>query len=77
MLWRTLPVLAPMILAVSVLESLAAYSHSTPSLAGTPSASRLLNRIYDFLHREPRQRSDSFGLGILFVLTMLYFIEIS
>ena len=57
MLWRiTLPVLAPMILAVSVLSFIRGLqSFNTELLLGTPVGLYVYStKIYDFLQREPR-----------------------
>jgi iron(III) transport system permease protein len=78
MLWRiTLPVLAPMILAVSVLSFIRGLqSFNTELLLGTPSGIYVYStKIYDFLHREPRAYGEATALGsvFLFVLAILLF----
>jgi iron(III) transport system permease protein len=78
MLWRiTLPVLAPMILAVSVLSFIRGLqSFNTELLLGTPSGIYVYStKIYDFLHREPRAYGEATALGsvFLFVLATLLF----
>src|SRR5688572_26006869 len=78
MLWRiTLPVLAPMILAVSVLSFIRGLqSFSTELLLGTPAGLYVYStKIYDFLHREPRAYGEATALGsvFLFVLAILLF----
>jgi iron(III) transport system permease protein len=78
MLWRiTLPVLAPMILAVSVLSFIRGLqSFNTELLLGTPSSIYVYStKIYDFLHREPRAYGEATALGsvFLFVLAILLF----
>jgi iron(III) transport system permease protein len=78
MLWRiTLPVLAPMILAVSVLSFIRGLqSFNTELLLGTPSGIYVYStKIYDFLHREPRAYGEATALGsvFLFVLAVLLF----
>jgi iron(III) transport system permease protein len=78
MLWRiTLPVLAPMILAVSVLSFIRGLqSFNTELLLGTPASIYVYStKIYDFLHREPRAYGEATALGsvFLFVLAILLF----
>ncbi|HEY3166865.1 MAG TPA: ABC transporter permease subunit, partial [Candidatus Binatia bacterium] len=78
MLWRiTLPVLAPMILAVSVLSFIRGLqSFNTELLLGTPADIYVYStKIYDFLHREPRAYGEATALGsvFLFVLAILLF----
>jgi iron(III) transport system permease protein len=78
MLWRiTLPVLAPMILAVSVLSFIRGLqSFNTELLLGTPSGIYVYStKIYDFLHREPRAYGEATALGsvFLFVLAILLY----
>jgi iron(III) transport system permease protein len=78
MLWRiTLPVLAPMILAVSVLSFIRGLqSFNTELLLGTPAGLYVYStKIYDFLHREPRAYGEATALGsvFLFVLAILLF----
>jgi iron(III) transport system permease protein len=79
MLWRiTLPVLAPMILAVSVLSFIRGLqSFNTELLLGTPSGIYVYStKIYDFLHREPRAYGEATALGSVFLVVLailLYF----
>jgi iron(III) transport system permease protein len=78
MLWRiTLPVLAPMILAVSVLSFIRGLqSFNTELLLGTPAGIYVYStKIYDFLQREPRAYGEATALGtvFLFVLAVLLF----
>jgi iron(III) transport system permease protein len=78
MLWRiTLPVLAPMILAVSVLSFIRGLqSFNTELLLGTPVGLYVYStKIYDFLQREPRAYGEATALGsvFLFVLAILLF----
>jgi iron(III) transport system permease protein len=73
MLWRiTLPVLAPMILAVSVLSFIRGLqSFNTELLLGTPSGIYVYStKIYDFLHREPRAYGEATALGSVFLLVL-------
>jgi iron(III) transport system permease protein len=78
MLWRiTLPVLAPMILAVSVLSFIRGLqSFNTELLLGTPVGLYVYStKIYDFLNREPRAYGEATALGsvFLFVLAILLY----
>ena len=78
MLWRiTLPVLAPMILAVAVLSFIRGLqSFNTELLLGTPAGIYVYStRIYDLLQREPRAYGEATALGsvFLFVLAALLF----
>ncbi|MEO6163163.1 MAG: iron ABC transporter permease [Candidatus Binatia bacterium] len=78
MLWRiTLPVLAPMILAVSVLSFIRGLqSFNTELLLGTPAGIYVYStKIYDLLQREPRAYGEATALGsvFLFVLAVLLF----
>ena len=78
MLWRiTLPVLAPMILAVSVLSFIRGLqSFNTELLLGTPVGLYVYStKIYDFLQNEPRAYGEATALGsvFLFVLAILLF----
>jgi iron(III) transport system permease protein len=75
-LWRiTLPVLAPMILAVSVLSFIRGLqSFNTELLLGTPAGIYVYStRIYDYLQREPKAYGEATALGsvFLFVLAVL------
>ncbi len=79
MLWRiTLPVLSPMILAISVLSFIRGLqSFNTELLLGTPAGIYVYStRIYDYLHREPRAYGEATALGSVFLLVLailLYF----
>jgi iron(III) transport system permease protein len=78
MLWRiTLPVLAPMILAVSTLSFIRGLqSFNTELLLGTPAGIYVYStKIYDFLQREPRAYGEATALGSVFlaVLAVLLF----
>jgi len=79
MLWRiTLPVLAPMILAVSVLSFIRGLqSFNTELLLGTPVGLYVYStKIYDFLQREPRAYGEATALGSVFLFVLgilLYF----
>lgn len=73
MLWRiTLPVLAPMILAVSVLSFIRGLqSFNTELLLGTPAGIYVYStKIYDFLQREPRAYGEATALGSVFLLVL-------
>ena len=73
MLWRiTLPVLAPMILAVSVLSFIRGLqSFNTELLLGTPAGLYVYStKIYDFLQREPRAYGEATALGLVFLLVL-------
>jgi iron(III) transport system permease protein len=76
MLWRiTLPVLSPMIFAVSVLSFIRGLqSFNTELLLGTPAGIYVYStKIYDLLHKEPRAYGEATALGSVFlaVLVML------
>jgi iron(III) transport system permease protein len=78
MLWRiTLPVLAPMILAVAVLSFIRGLqSFNTELLLGTPAGIYVYStQIYDYLQREPRAYGEATALGSVFlaVLAVLLF----
>ena len=73
MLWRiTLPVLSPMILAVSVLSFIRGLqSFNTELLLGTPVGIYVYStKIYDYLHREPRAYGEATALGSIFLLVL-------
>ncbi|MBM4298974.1 MAG: iron ABC transporter permease, partial [Deltaproteobacteria bacterium] len=73
MLWRiTLPVLAPMILAVSVLSFIRGLqSFNTELLLGTPVGLYVYStKIYDFLNREPRAYGEATALGSVFLVIL-------
>jgi iron(III) transport system permease protein len=74
MLWRiTLPVLAPMILAVSVLSFIRGLqSFNTELLLGTPAGIYVYStKIYDYLQREPRAYGEATALGSVFLLVLV------
>jgi iron(III) transport system permease protein len=79
MLWRvTLPVMAPMILAVSVLSFIRGLqSFNTELLLGTPAGIYVYStKIYDYLQREPRAYGEATALGSVFLVVLavlLYF----
>jgi len=68
----TLPVLAPMILAVSVLSFIRGLqSFNTELLLGTPAGIYVYStRIYDYLQREPRAYGEATALGSVFLLVL-------
>ncbi|MGH7810221.1 MAG: ABC transporter permease, partial [Candidatus Binatia bacterium] len=73
MLWRiTLPLLAPMILAVSVLSFIRGLqSFNTELLLGTPAGIYVYStKIYDYLQREPRAYGEATALGSVFLLVL-------
>ena len=73
MLWRiTLPVLAPMILAVSVLSFIRGLqSFNTELLLGTPAGIYVYStKIYDLLHKEPRSYGEATALGSVFLIVL-------
>jgi len=73
MLWRiTLPVLAPMILAVSVLSFIRGLqSFNTELLLGTPAGIYVYStKIYDYLQREPRAYGEATALGSVFLVVL-------
>ena len=70
MLWRiTLPVLAPMILAVSMLSFIRGLqSFNTELLLGTPAGIYVYStKIYDLLQHEPRAYGEATALGSVFL----------
>jgi iron(III) transport system permease protein len=73
----TLPVLAPMILAVAVLSFIRGLqSFNTELLLGTPAGIYVYStKIYDYLQREPRAYGEATALGSVFlaVLAVLLF----
>jgi iron(III) transport system permease protein len=79
MLWRiTIPVLAPMIIAVSVLSFIRGLqSFNTELLLGTPAGIYVYStKIYDYLQREPRAYGEATALGSVFLVVLvvlLYF----
>jgi iron(III) transport system permease protein len=73
MLWRiTLPVLTPMILAVSVLSFIRGLqSFNTELLLGTPAGLYVYStRIYDYLQREPKAYGEATALGSVFLVVL-------
>ncbi|MGH7827647.1 MAG: ABC transporter permease [Candidatus Binatia bacterium] len=73
MLWRiTLPVLSPMVLAISVLSFIRGLqSFNTELLLGTPSGIYVYStRIYDYLSREPAAYGEATALGSVFLLVL-------
>jgi iron(III) transport system permease protein len=68
----TLPVLAPMILAVSVLSFIRGLqSFNTELLLGTPAGIFVYStRIYDYIHREPAAYGEATALGSIFLVTL-------
>jgi iron(III) transport system permease protein len=68
----TLPVLSPMILAVSVLSFIRGLqSFNTELLLGTPSGIYVYStKIYDFLNRQPRAYGEATALGSVFLLVL-------
>jgi iron(III) transport system permease protein len=73
MLWHiTLPLLAPMILAVSVLSFIRGLqSFNTELLLGTPAGIYVYStKIYDYLQREPRAYGEATALGSVFLLVL-------
>ena len=68
----TLPVLAPMIVAVSVLSFIRGLqSFNTELLLGTPAGIYVYStKIYDYLQREPRAYGEATALGSVFLLVL-------
>ncbi len=68
----TLPVLSPMILAVSVLSLIRGLqSFNTELLLGTPARIYVYStRIYDYLQREPRAYGEATALGSMFLVVL-------
>jgi iron(III) transport system permease protein len=68
----TLPLLAPMILAVSVLSLIRGLqSFNTELLLGTPARIYVYStRIYDYLQREPRAYGEATALGSVFLIVL-------
>ena len=68
----TLPVLSPMILAVSVLSFIRGLqSFNTELLLGTPTGIYVYStRIYDYLQREPRAYGEATALGSVFLVIL-------
>ena len=68
----TLPVLSPMILAVSVLSFIRGLqSFNTELLLGTPAQIYVYStRIYDYLQREPRAYGEATALGSMFLVVL-------
>jgi iron(III) transport system permease protein len=73
MLWRiTLPVLSPMILAISVLSFIRGLqSFNTELLLGTPAGIYVYStKIYDYIQREPAAYGEATALGSVFLLVL-------
>ena len=73
MLWRiTLPVLSPMILAISVLSFIRGLqSFNTELLLGTPAGIYVYSTgIYDYLQKEPAAFGEATALGSVFLLVL-------
>ena len=73
MLWRvTVPLLSPMILAVSVLSFIRGLqSFNTELLLGTPAGIYVYStRIYDYIHREPASYGEATALGSIFIVVL-------
>jgi iron(III) transport system permease protein len=73
MLWRiTVPLLSPMILAVSVLSFIRGLqSFNTELLLGTPAGIYVYStRIYDYIHREPASYGEATALGSIFIIVL-------
>ena len=68
----TLPVLSPMILAISVLSFIRGLqSFNTELLLGTPAGIYVYStKIYDYLHREPAAYGEATALGSVFLLVL-------
>src|SRR5687768_1327062 len=68
----TLPLLAPMILAVAVLSFIRGLqSFNTELLLGTPAGIFVYStRIYDYLHREPASYGEATALGAVFIIVL-------
>jgi iron(III) transport system permease protein len=68
----TLPVLAPMILAISVLSFIRGLqSFNTELLLGTPAGIYVYStKIYDYVHREPVSYGEATALGSVFLLVL-------
>ncbi len=72
-LWRvTVPVLSPMILAVSVLSFIRGLqSFNTELLLGTPAGIYVYStRIYDYIRREPAAYGEATALGSVFIIAL-------
>lgn len=73
MLWRiTVPLLSPMILAVSVLSFIRGLqSFNTELLLGTPAGIYVYStRIYDYIRREPASYGEATALGSVFIIAL-------
>lgn len=68
----TLPVLAPMILAVAVLSFIRGLqSFNTELLLGTPAGIYVYStRIYDYIRREPASYGEATALGSIFIVVL-------
>lgn len=72
-LWRvTVPLLSPMILAVSVLSFIRGLqSFNTELLLGTPAGIYVYStRIYDYIRREPASYGEATALGSVFIVAL-------
>ena len=72
-LWRvTVPLLSPMILAVSVLSFIRGLqSFNTELLLGTPAGIYVYStRIYDYIRREPAAYGEATALGSVFIIAL-------
>jgi iron(III) transport system permease protein len=79
MLWRiTLPVLSPMILAISVLSFIRGLqSFNTELLLGTPAGIYVYStRIYDYIRREPASYGEATALGAVFLLVLAVLLSV-
>jgi len=73
MLWRiSVPLLSPMILAVSVLSFIRGLqSFNTELLLGTPAGIYVYStRIYDYIRREPASYGEATALGSVFIIAL-------
>ena len=73
MLWRiSVPLLSPMILAVSVLSFIRGLqSFNTELLLGTPAGIYVYStRIYDYIRREPASYGEATALGSVFIVAL-------
>jgi iron(III) transport system permease protein len=70
--WVTLPLLAPMILAVAVLSFIRGLqSFNTELLLGTPAGIYVYStRIYDYIRREPASYGEATALGSIFIVIL-------
>jgi iron(III) transport system permease protein len=78
-LWRiTLPVLSPMILAISVLSFIRGLqSFNTELLLGTPVGIYVYStRIYDYIQKEPAAYGQATALGSVFLLVLAVLLSV-